>query len=230
MTGIDRGVANTIVTSEGEFMQAPSWSKNEQTRFVALQRRLARQRKGSNRRARTLDGMAVLRGKLDNRRHDWVEQTSTSLARRYDLIVLENLNTAGMTKRPKPKPDPDNTGVFLPNGAAAKAGLNKAILASQWGKVELRLSNKTNTAKINPKNTSRECHECGDISASNRKSQAVFECQKCGHHAHADINAAKNILRRYLNQPEDTAQAAGTSLSGARTRQPRKSRVNQLAA
>ncbi len=224
MVGIDRGVANTIVTSEGEFMQAPSWSEGEQTRFVALQRRLARQRKGSNRRARTLDGMAVLRRTLDNRRNDWVEQTSTSLARHYDLIVLENLNTAGMTKRPKPKPDPERGGAFLPNGAAAKTGLNKAILASCWGKIELRLTRKTNTVKVNPRNTSRECHECGHISASNRESQAVFECTKCGHQAHADINAAKNILGRYLNQPQPE-DIGGLGVSASET-----SSANHLTA
>ena len=230
MVGIDRGVANSIATSDGQFHHAPSLTPGEQRRFVALQQQLSRQAKGSKRREATKSKLSRLRTKLNNRRTDWVEQTTTALARRYDLIVLEDLRVKNMVRKPKAKPDPDREGAFLPNGARAKAGLNRAIHASQWGKVEQRLTDKTNTEKVDPKNTSRKCHECGHTSSENRESQAVFDCKKCGHQAHADINAAKNILRRYLNQPEDTASAVGTSLSGARTRKTRKGSVNHLTA
>ena len=226
MVGIDRGVTNSVATSDGEFHHAPSLTPGEQKRFVALQQKLARQVKGSKRREATKAKLSRLRTKLNNRRTDWVEQTTTSLARRYDLIVLEDLRVKSMVKRPAPKPDPDKPGTFLPNGARAKAGLNRAIHASQWGKVEQRLTDKTNVEKVNPKNTSRKCPnpKCGHIAANNRKSQAEFQCEKCGHTAHADINAAKNILERFLNhtQPED--------ISGARARQSRKSRANHLSA
>lgn len=73
---------------------------------------------------RTLDKLATLRQRLANRRTNWVEQATTRLAREYDLIVLENLNIKGMTRRPEPKPDPEQDNQYLPNGAAAKAGLN----------------------------------------------------------------------------------------------------------
>jgi len=234
IAGIDRGVANSIATSDGDFHQAPTLSTGEQKRFLALQRRLARQHKGSNRRTRTLDQLAVLRRTLDNRRTDWIEQTTTSLARRYDLIALEDLRVTNMVRKPKAKPDPEREGAFLPNGAAAKASLNRAILASCWGQFATRLAHKTNIEKTNPRNTSRECNNCGHIDARNRESQAVFECVRCGHQAHADTNAAQNCLDRWLhqqhNQPEDTTKVARTRVSGARTRQPRKSRVNHLTA
>jgi transposase len=48
--------------------------------------------------------------------------------------------------------------------------------------------------KVNPVNTSRRCNGCGHVAAENRKSQAVFGCVACGHVAHADVNAALNIL------------------------------------
>jgi transposase len=227
MVGIDRGVANSIATSDGEFHQAPSLSDGEQARFVALQRRLSRQKnKDSKRRDATKAKLSRLRTKLNNRRTDWVEQTTTALARRYDLVVVEDLRIRNMVTRPAPKPDPDQPGAFLPNGARAKAGLNRAIHASQWGKVEQRLADKTNVGKVNPRNTSRECSnpECRHISENNRKSQAEFICEKCGHTAHADINAARVILERYLNQPQPE------DISGARACKPRKSRANHLAA
>jgi len=225
MVGIDRGVANSLATSDGQFHHAPSLTLGEQRRFVALQQKLARQKvKDSKRRESTKSKLGRLRTKLNNRRTDWVEQTTTALARRYDLIVVEDLRITNMVRKPKAKPNPDQPGQFLPNGARAKAGLNRAIHASQWGKIEQRLADKTNVEKANPKNTSRKCHECGHISENNRKSQAEFACERCDHAANADINAARNILQRYLNQPQPE------DISGARACKPRKSRANHLTA
>ena len=51
---------------------------------------------------------------------------------------------------------------------------------------------------VDPRNTSRACARCGHCSKSNRKSQAEFVCKVCGHRAHADRNAARNIRARAL--------------------------------
>lgn len=217
VVGIDRGVANTIATSEGTFAQIPGLTPGEQTRFLALQRQLARQTTAAKkagrplrecqRRNATKAKLAALYRKLDNRRTDWVEQTTTDLARTYDLVAVEALNTTGMTKKPAPKPDPETPGVFLPNQARAKATLNKAILASRWGQFNTRLKNKLPKGRliqVDPKNTSRTCHQCGDTDAGNRQSQAVFTCRKCSHSAHADTNAALNILARATTTLTDT--------------------------
>lgn len=215
-TGIDRGVTNTIATSDEALDTIPGLSAGEQRRFLALERRLSRQTKGSNRRQSTLEAMARLRGKLTNRRTDWIEQHTTRLARTYDLAVLENLPIGNMTARTKPKPDPENPGSYLRNGAAAKSGLNRVILASCWGKFATRLEHKMAVLKVNPANTSRECRICKHVSPENRKSQADFECVNCGHGEHADINAAKNILGRATSTTPTRGQ------SGARATKPRK--------
>lgn len=224
VVGIDRGVANSIATSDGIFDSVPGFSDLEEQRMVALQQRLSRQVKGSNRRARTKTAIGRLHLRRTNRRKDWVEKTTTDLARTYDLIAIENLNIKAMMARPKPKPDPDEPGQHLPNGASAKAGLNRGIAGSMWGLFEQRLSDKIGDRliKVPARNTSRECHECHHISADNRESQAVFECVNCGHQAHADINAAQVILSRALDPRKPTR-----GLSGARTHQSRQRRVNQ---
>ncbi|NOJ64357.1 MULTISPECIES: RNA-guided endonuclease InsQ/TnpB family protein [unclassified Arthrobacter] len=196
--GIDVGVANTVASSDGIFIQAPSWTRGEQRRFLALQRRLARQEKGSKQRARTLAKLAGLRRTLKDRRTNWVEQTTTALARIYDLAAVEDLKIANMVRRPAPRPDPDIPGSFLPNNARAKAGLNRAILASCWRQFTTRLAQKMDVIRVDPRNTSRQCQSCQNIDARNRESQAVFTCMECGHQAHADTNAAQNILDRAL--------------------------------
>lgn len=99
--------------------------------------------KGSARRECTKRKLNRIRDKLGNRRQNWVEQTSTSMVRDYDLIALEKLATANMVRKVAPKPDPENPGTFLPNGAAAKSGLNRAIHASCWGMLAARLKDKS---------------------------------------------------------------------------------------
>jgi putative transposase len=213
--GIDRGVTNTLATSDGRMIQAPSLTNREKERFVRLQQQLSRQQKGSRRRQKTLDLLAVLRRRLQDRNTDWVEQTTTRLARTYDRIAVEDLRVANMTRRPAPKADPERPGVFLPNGARAKAALNRVILASLWGRFLTRLEHKMpegSVLRVDPKNTSRTCAACGHCAPENRDSQAVFACVACGHAAHADTNAAVVILDRAL----DTT-AAGHAVTGRRS-------------
>jgi putative transposase len=226
VAGIDRGVVNTLATSEGQMRQAPAFTAGEQVRFLALQQQLARQCKGSARRGRTLDRLAVLRRRLEDLRTDWVEQTTTELARAYDLVAVEDLRITNMVRRPAAKPDPDQPGVYLPNGARAKTALNKAILASVWGRFLTRLEHKMpegHVVRVDPRNTSRTCAACGHCAPGNRESQAVFECVACGHKAHADTNAAVNILARGL------ASAPGHGVSG-RTSPALAGSANQPAA
>lgn len=198
VVGIDRGVTNTVALSNGEMDSIPSWTPGEQTRFLALEHRLARQEKGSNRRAATRTTLARLYARLADRRSDWVEQTSTRLVRDDDLIAIERLDTEGMTRRPRPKPDGNTPGAFLPNGARAKAALNRAVLGSCWGELERRLDDETTQSgtsvlvRVDPRNTSRRCSACGHTAKNNRESQADFACQSCGHEEHADTNADTN--------------------------------------
>lgn len=216
MVGIDRGAVNTIATSDGHSGHVPGWRPGEQDRFLALQQRLARQTRAAKtsgrdihtqarNRDKTLASLARLRATLADRRDQWIEATTTKLARDYDLIALERLQTTNMVRRPAPRPDPEQPGRFLANRARAKAALNQAILASRWAEFATRLEHKTLDGQltyVNPRFTSQQCHACGHISSENRESQAVFACTQCGHTNNADTNAAENILERAL-QPED---------------------------
>ncbi|WP_405780628.1 RNA-guided endonuclease InsQ/TnpB family protein [Streptomyces sp. NBC_00859] len=78
----------------------------------------------------------------------------------------------------------DSDGV--PNGGAAKAGLNRAIADAGRG------------AAVDPRNTSRRCPECGHTAKENRPTQEKFRCLSCGHTAHADVVGARNVLRAGL--------------------------------
>ncbi|MFI6676647.1 RNA-guided endonuclease InsQ/TnpB family protein [Kribbella sp. NPDC050470] len=195
VVGVDRGVAVSAALSTGELLSCPGPSAHEHERLKQLQRRLSRCRRGSRRRQRVKAALAKLHARVADRRKDWVEQASTDLARRFDVIRVKDLRVARMTKRPKPKPDPVQPGVHLPNRRRAKAGLNRGILSNGWGLLVRRLQHKAagRVEKINPAYTSQTCSVCGHRAPENRESQSVFRCVACRYRAHADVNAAVNI-------------------------------------
>jgi transposase len=227
--GIDRGVRTALATSGGQHYRAPRISGRRAARYLALQSQLRRQAQGSRRRDKTRRAMAQITAAVTGRRRDWAEKISTRLVKEHDVIVLEKLNIPGMVRKPKPKPDPQHWGRFLPNGARPKAGLNRAILGSCWGLLAQRAEQKaaasgTAVIYVDPRFTSQQCHVCGHIAPGNRDSQAVFRCQRCGHGDHADVNAARNILARGLATMAVPAPAPGHGAHARISRQHRPAR------
>jgi putative transposase len=198
--GLDLGVANLVVTSDGELLGNPRFAARAQARLAASQRALATKERGSTRRRRQVEEVARLQRRVKNQRRNAAHQLSRTLVNTYDLIVVEDLKINNMVRVPRATPDPDQPGAYLPNGASAKAGLNRAIHDAGWGILLSLLSYKAESAgrtvvKVKAHHTSQTCFECGHVSAENRVRQAEFRCCNCGHEAHADINAARNILR-----------------------------------
>lgn len=191
--GIDRGIANTLATSDGEFLSIPTPTKGERAKRARLQRKLARQRKGSNRRNATKARLAKLTGRQADRRKDWAEQTSTWLVRTYDVIAFEDLRVRNMMRSAAGTIDKPGRNV------AQKRGLNRAISEAAWSMLAQRTEQKAaaskgcQVVKIPAAGTSQKCAACGHRSPDNRENQAEFRCVACGHEAHADINAAINI-------------------------------------
>ena len=190
VVGIDRGVAVSAALSNGELLHVPSLTPGEQIRLRRVQQRLARAKHGSNRRARTKLAIAKLRAREVDRRRDWVEKTTTDLARRFDTIRVEDLDVRAMTRSPRGTLDQPGSRV------AQKRGLNRAIRRQGWGLLVARLDHKAagRIERVSAAYTSQRCCACGHIAPENRKSQTVFACIACGAGpCNADVNAARNI-------------------------------------
>jgi putative transposase len=187
--GIDRGVTVSAALSTGELLHAPGLTGPERRRVRHLQRKLARARRGSNRRGQVKHAIARLRARESDRRKDWAEKVSTGIARRFDLIRVEDLKIGNMTRSAK------GTAGDPGRNVRAKAGLNREILRSGWGLMVRRLQEKApgRVQKIKPAYTSQRCSACGQVDADSRESQARFACTACGYACNADVNAAQNI-------------------------------------
>jgi putative transposase len=190
VVGIDRGVVVSAALSTGELLRAPGLTPGESKRLTVLQQRLARAKRGSNRRDKTKRAIAKLRARERDRRKDWVEKTSTDLARRFEVISVEDLDVRAMTRAARGTVEQPGVRV------AQKRGLNRAISRSGWGQLVTRLQHKAfgRVEQIPAAYTSQRCSACGHVAPANRKSQTVFECQACdAGRCNADVNAARNI-------------------------------------
>ncbi|MBT2491680.1 transposase [Streptomyces sp. ISL-96] len=207
VVGIDMGIANFLTDSTSKFVPNPRHGRKAAAKLEAAQQALSRCKRGSKRRCKAVEMVARLHRKVRRQRLDHAHKTALDLVREHDFIAHEDLKIRNMSKAPAPKPDPDNPGAFLPNGAASKAGLNRSISDAGWGVFLAILTAKAESAgrevmAVDPRNTSRRCPECGHTAKENRPTQDKFHCQACGHTAHADTVGALNVLRAGLARRE----------------------------
>jgi transposase len=189
VVGVDRGVAVSAALSTGELRNTPGLRPPERRRLRLLQRRLARAKPGSNRRRRVRLSIARLKARQTDRRRDWTEKVSTDLARRFDLICVENLDVRAMTRTASGTVERPGRGV------RQKTGLNRAILANGWGRLVDRLEHKApgRVQKVAAAYTSQRCSACGHLAAESRQRQTAYRCVACAWTGNADHNAARNI-------------------------------------
>lgn len=115
-------------------------------------------------------------------RQQAIGEATRFLVDHYDVIVIEALNVKGM----------------------GEGNLALQIRDAAWGHLHRELERKAaelgrTVIRVNPRNTSRTCPECGHIDADNRKGES-FTCLNCAHHDQADLNAARNILALSLRE------------------------------
>ncbi|WP_405876637.1 RNA-guided endonuclease InsQ/TnpB family protein [Streptomyces sp. NBC_00005] len=208
VVGIDLGIASFLTTSNGVHVANPRHARKAAAKLEAAQQALSRfpRRKAKDRtrnHQRAVGEVAALHGKVRRQRLDHAHKTAHALVAEHDFIAHEDLKIRNMSKAPAPQPDPETPGVFLPNGAASKAGLNRSIADAGWGVFLTILHAKAESAgreviAVDPRNTSRQCPECGHTAKENRLTQEKFHCVSCDHRAHADVVGATNVLRAGL--------------------------------
>ena len=177
--GIDLGVKDFIITSDGEVFENKHFFKKSEDRIKKLQRRLSKKAKGSNNRNKVRIKIAKEFEHLTNQRMDYIHNAVNSLLKTYDYIFMENLNVQGMLKNHK---------------------LAKAIQELVFYTFKNTLKNK---AMMNDKfvievdrwfASSKICHKCGYVYKGLTLGEREWTCPICGEHHDRDLNAAMNIL------------------------------------
>lgn len=191
---IDVGVKVFAYTSENEIINPNKEHslENDIKKMIKAQKVLSRRKKGSKNRLKAKEKLAKKHLKIKNKRDDFLHKISNRLSENQ-TIKVENLKIKSMSKQAKGTIENPNM------RASAKRGLNRSILQQSWGRffifLEYKLKrNGGELIRINPKNTSLTCSNCGHISKENRKTQAKFICTSCNISLNADYNASLNIL------------------------------------
>ena len=178
--GIDLGLKDFIITSDGYKYKNNRYTKTYQTKLKKAQQHLSRKKKGSNRYQNQKLKVAKLHKKITNSRLDNLHKVSTELIKKYDFIFLEDLNIKGMIKNDK---------------------LSKHIADASWSKFITLLTYK---AEWNDKQivkidrffpSSKTCNCCGYINQNLKLDMREWTCPSCYTKLDRDLNASKNILK-----------------------------------
>lgn len=177
--GIDLGVKDFVITSDGEVFENKHLFKKQESKLARLQRQLSKKQKGSNNRNKQRVRLAKAFEKLSNQKIAYIHSVVNELLIYYDTVFMEDLNVQGMLKNHK---------------------LAKAIQEICFFKFRQILEDK---ARSNYKQvvlvdrfypSSKTCSNCGYKKRDLKLSDRFWTCPKCGMNLDRDLNAAVNIL------------------------------------
>src|SRR3982074_2691820 len=133
--GVERGGPVAGACSDGTMRDRQFSTPGEARRYLVLQKKLARQKKGSTNRKKTVAALPQVKRRERDRRQDFVSWTANRLATRHGMVAVEELNTRNKNRSAKgPVEEPGSR-------VAQKAGLNRGILGKGWHKLQLALEN-----------------------------------------------------------------------------------------
>ena len=186
--GIDLGVKDFVITSEGEVFDNLHFKKNETDKIKKLQKQLSKKQKGSNNRNKVRIRLAKVYKKINDKKQYYLHQVSNSLINENQIICMENLNVKGMMKNHK---------------------LAESILEMNFGEFRRILEYKARwynrkivfVDRFYP--SSKKCHNCGYINKILTLNDRQWICPNCGKLINRDYNAALNILDECLSIIED---------------------------
>lgn len=181
--GIDLGITDLAVLSNGTKVQAPKPLKSKLKQLRRLSKQLSRKQKGSKNREKAKTKLSRLHYKISCIRKDFIHKLTTKLVKMYDVICIENLNVKGMVKNRK---------------------LSRAISDLSFYEFKRQLIYKANQSGKTVKEvdrfypSSKTCSHCGFVMAKIDLTLAIrnWQCPSCDTQHDRDINASLNILNQ----------------------------------
>ena len=176
--GIDLGLKEFLITSDGEVIKNPRFHRNSEKKIIKAQKQLSRKQKGSNNRKKSRLKLAKRHNKVKNQRKDFINKTASSIAKDYDLVLIEDLNVKGMVKNHKLAKSINDVSWSM------------FVTALEW-QCKKRGKHLHKVNRFYP--SSKTCNSCGHKKADLGLHERVYSCSNCGTEIDRDLNAALNI-------------------------------------
>ncbi len=185
--GIDVGLNSFAVDSDGAVIENPRFYEHSLGKIKKLQQSIARKKRFSQNWKKAKNRLEKVYDHVTNQKKDFLHKLSRQYVDTYATICVEDLNIKYLKEKGKSR------------------GLRRSIHDASWGRFYSYLAYKaesagTNLVKVDPRNTSQMCSNCGSI-VKKTLSERVHECPYCGFVADRDYNAAVNIHRVGMEQP-----------------------------
>ena len=185
--GIDVGLNSYCVDSDGRVVENPRFYEQSLVKIKKLQQSVSRKKRYSNNWKKAKSRLNKTYEHIFNQRNDFLHKLSCQYVDTYATICVENIDVRNLKEK------------------GSNTGMHRSIHSVAWGRFFSYLSYKaesvgTKLIKVNPRNTTQMCSNCGKI-VKKTLSNRVHECPYCGFVANRDYNAAVNICRIGMEQP-----------------------------
>ena len=190
--GLDLGLNSFAVLSDGEKIKNPRLLKKALDEVKHEQRLLDNKERASKRRAKQREKLARKHLKVERHRRDFHFKLANMLVENFNPIVVEDLDIMGLIRK----------AVEDKRNGKKVCAKSENILDAGWGLFLQRLGSKAANAgsaikAVEPRGTSQECCRCGKV-VRKGLDERVHDCPFCGLVIDRDVNAAINILKRWL--------------------------------
>jgi putative transposase len=199
VVGIDLGVKSLATLSDGEVIPNPRHLKRRLKKLKRLQRIVCRRQKGGKNRKKAVRRLAKLHRQIKNQRHHTLHQVTTRLAKTKSVLVIEDLQVAGMLKHHR---------LAQAIGDVGFAEFKRQLLyKAAWYGARVILADRWEPS-------SKRCSGCGWIDADLTLADRVYHCEACGLVLDRDLNAAIN-LGKLAGSLSDSRNACGADSAGS---------------
>ena len=217
MVGVDMGIVRFATLSDGTVFEPLNSFRKHQQRLARYQRAMSRKQKFSNNWKKAKAKVQKIHTLIANARRDYLHKATTTISQNHAIVCIEDLQIRNMSKSAAGSSEKPGKNV------RAKSGLNRSILDQGWFEFRRQLEYKQAwrggyVIVVPPRNTSRTCPACRQVSADNRQTQVRFACVECGFEENADLVGAINVLAAghavlACGEPVQSGRSAKTGLS-----------------
>lgn len=196
IVGIDFGIKTMMVLSDGTLYENPKALKNNLKRLKRYQRSLSRKKKGSKNRRKQQMRLARLHYRISNIRSNAIHQATSVISKKYDKIIIEDLNPLGMIKN-------RNLAKAISDVSFAEIR-RQLVYKCLWNQKELVVADRWFAS-------SKTCSFCGHKKTELKLSERNYKCENCGLEIDRDLNAAKNLANYSPTPKSGESNACGGS-------------------